>query len=51
MKIMMRKTHDLHSDLPFLLKRMKTEKVQKLAANLHDTHEKFKSSIKSWISI
>ena len=28
--------HDLHNDLPFLPERMKIEKVEKLAANLHD---------------
>ena len=31
--------HDFHNDLPFLPKRMKTEKVEKLAANLHDKNE------------
>ena len=34
---------------------MKIEKVEKLVANLHDkekyTHKKFKTSMKSWISI
>ena len=28
--------HELHTDLPFLPETMKTEKVEKLAANLHD---------------
>ena len=28
-----------HNDLPFLLERMKIEKVKKLAANLHDKTE------------
>ena len=28
--------HDLHHDLPFLLERMKIEKLEKLVANLHD---------------
>ena len=28
--------HDLHSDLPFLLKRMKINKCSKLVYNLHD---------------
>ena len=28
--------HDLHEDLPFLLERMKIEKVEKLVANLND---------------
>ena len=27
--------HDLHNDLPFLPERMKTEKSEKLEANLH----------------
>ena len=30
------KLHELHNDLPFLTKVMKTEKVEKLVANLHD---------------
>ena len=30
---------DLHNDLSFLLERMKTEKVEKLVANLHDKTE------------
>ena len=33
------KQHDLHNDLPFLPERMKTEKVEKLVANLHDKNE------------
>ena len=33
------KLHDLHIDLPFLPKKMKIEKVEKLAANLHDKKE------------
>ena len=28
--------YDLHNELPFLSERMKTEKVEKLVANLHD---------------
>ena len=28
--------HDLHNDLPFLPKRIKIEKVEKVVANLHD---------------
>ena len=28
--------HELHTDLQFLPETMKTEKVEKLAANLHD---------------
>ena len=45
--------HNLHSDLPFLSKRLKIEKVEKLVTNLHDKTEyvihikKFKTSIKS----
>ena len=47
--------HELHKDLPFLLEIPKTETLEKLAANLHDknkcySHEKFDTSIKSWIS-
>ena len=33
------KLHKLHNDLPFLTERMKLEKVEKLAANLHDKSE------------
>ena len=33
------KLHELHNDLPFLPERMKTEKVEKLLANLHDERE------------
>ena len=29
------KLHELHSHLPFLLERMKIDKIEKLAANLH----------------
>ena len=31
--------HELHNDLPFLLERMKIEKVEKLVANLHVLHD------------
>ena len=31
-----RKLHDLHSDLPFLPKRMKIDKCKKLVCNLHN---------------
>ena len=31
-----RKLHDLHSDLPFLPKRMKTDKCKKLVCNLRN---------------
>ena len=33
------KLHELHKYLPFLLERMKIEKVEKLVANLHDKTE------------
>ena len=33
------KLHKLHNDLPFLLERMKTEKVEKLVVNWHDKKE------------
>ena len=33
------KLHELHNDLPHLPERMKTEKVKKLVANLHDKTE------------
>ena len=33
------KLHELHYDLPFLTKRMKIEKVERLVANLHDKAE------------
>ena len=33
------KLNELHNDLPFLLERMKVEKVEKLEANLHDKTE------------
>ena len=33
------KLHDLHYDLPFLLGKMKIEKVEKLVANLYDKTE------------
>ena len=31
-----RRLHDLHSDLPFLPKRMKIDKCKKLMHNLHN---------------
>ena len=34
-----RKLHELHNDLLFLSKRMKIEKVEKIAANLHSETE------------
>ena len=33
------KLHELHNDLPFLPKRIKAEKTEKLVANLHDKEE------------
>ena len=33
------KLHELHNDLPFLLERMKIEKVEKLVTNLRDKTE------------
>ena len=30
------KLHELYNDLPFLAERMKSKKVEKLVANLHD---------------
>ena len=33
------KLYELHNDYPFLTERMKTEKVEKLVANLHDKTE------------
>ena len=33
------KLHELYNDLPFLPEQMKIEKVEKLAANLHDKTE------------
>ena len=34
-----KKINELHNDLPFLPERIKIEKVEKLAANLHDKTE------------
>ena len=34
-----KKLHNFHKDLPFLLERMKIEKVEKLLTNLHDKSE------------
>ena len=33
------KIHELHNDLPILPERMKIEKIEKLAANLHEKTE------------
>ena len=52
-----KRLHKLHSDLPFLPKRMKIDKCKKLVCNLlnkkkYVVHIKsFKTSIKSWIKI
>ena len=51
-----KKLLELHNDLPFLLERMKIEKVEKLVSSLHDksecySHPILKASIKSWISV
>ena len=52
-----KKLHDLHSDLPFLPKRMKTDKCKKHVCNLHNkkkirsTHKIIETSIKSRIEI
>ena len=49
------KFHDLHNDLPFLPERLKSEKAEKLVANLVDKTEyviqirNLKENIKSWI--
>ena len=52
-----KKLHALHNNLPFLSERMKTEKVEKFAANLYHKTEYIiyvrisrKASIKSWIN-
>ena len=41
-----KKLHDMHSDLPFLPKRMKIDKCKKLVCNLHDK-KKYVVHIKS----
>ena len=33
------KLHEFHNDLPFLPEKMKTEKVKKVVANLHEKTE------------
>ena len=47
------KWHELHHNLPFLPKIMKTEKFDKVLANLNDKTcyicKKIKTNIKSWI--
>ena len=35
----LKKIHNLYNDLPFLLQRMKIEKIEKLVTNLHDPKE------------
>ena len=47
--------HDLHSDLPFLPKRMKINKCNKPLCNLYNkkirySHKSLNTSIRSWIS-
>ena len=42
-----KKLHDLHSDLPFLPKRMKIDKCKKLVCNLHNKKKKYVVHIKS----
>ena len=52
-----RKLHDLHSDLPFLSKRMKINKCKKLICNLLNqkkircAYKIIKTRVKSWIKI
>ena len=51
-----KKLHDLHSDLPFLPKKMKIDKCKKLVCDLRNkknssTYKVIKTSIKSWIKI
>ena len=52
-----KKLHDLHSDLPFLSKRMKIDKCKKLVCNLRNkkkircTYKIIKTSTKSWIKV
>ena len=51
-----KKLHNLHSDFPFLPKRMKNDKCKKLVCNLltkkiRRTHKFIKTSIKSWIKV
>ena len=53
-----KKLHDIHSDLPFLPKRMKIDKCKKLVCNLLNKkkyvvqiYKVIKTSIKSWIKI
>ena len=53
----LKKLPDLHSDLPFLPRRMKIDKCKKLVCNLQNkkkiycTYKVIKTSIKSWIKI
>ena len=42
------KLHRFHNDLPFLPERMKIEKVEKLAANLHDKTEYAIPGFNNW---
>ena len=49
--------YNLHNDLPFLPKRMKIEKVEKIVANFHHKQQyvihikNLKTSVKPWNSI
>ena len=46
--------HDSHNDLPFICKKMKINKIEKLVPNLHDkknnSHESISSSHRAWIN-
>ena len=46
------KLHEIHNNLPFLLERLKIEKVEKLVINLHDKSEYviFKRNLKQVLS-
>ena len=52
-----KRLHNLHSDLPFLPKRMKIDKCNKLVCNLFNkkkichTHKFIKTGIESWIKV
>ena len=53
----LKKLNNLHSDLPFLPKRMKIDQCKKLVCNLKNekkirrTYKVIKTSIKSWTKI
>ena len=50
-----KRSHELHSDLPFLSERMEVNKCKKLVCNLQEkirrTHKCVKPSVKSWIEV